>query len=224
MFSINLSMEAVLIRRLHIGVVLCALAFAICIVPGSMGTIDQSQGTLTVQDNVSLNSIASCGNFAETSAVSYYYKKVITYKKVTYYKKVAYYKHHKKYYKYVRYYKYKKVVTYKKVYYKKVKAATKTTTTKTTTTTKSYGATYVGVGSTTVKATARCSCGAKGDYNYHTAAFKNYCPYCHQDGTLVWNPKATAEGEWTCSKCGADYCAVCGKEKKVTNPKYLTPA
>ena len=75
-----------------------------------MGAGDQSQGTLSVQNKVSLNSNGNSGNVAEASAASYYYKKVTTYKKV------AYYKHHKKYYKY------KKVVTYKKVY-RTVKAA-----------------------------------------------------------------------------------------------------
>jgi hypothetical protein len=84
-----------------------------------MGAGDQSQGTLSVQEKVSLNSNGNSGSVAEASAASYYYKKVVTYKKV------AYYKHHKKYYKY------KKVVTYKKVYYKTAKAASvsKTTTT-----------------------------------------------------------------------------------------------
>ena len=75
-----------------------------------MGAGDQSQGTLSVQNKVSLNSNGNSGSIAEASAASYYYKKV------TYYKKVAYYKHHKKYYKY------KKVTYYKKVY-RTVKAA-----------------------------------------------------------------------------------------------------
>jgi len=43
--------------------------------------------------------------------------------------------------------------------------------------------------------------------------FKNYCPLCKKNGTLEWNPKGTAEGEWTCSACGADCCAKCGSEK-----------
>ncbi len=43
--------------------------------------------------------------------------------------------------------------------------------------------------------------------------FENYCPKCHSYGTLTFNPKGTPEGEWTCSKCGSDYCAADGKEK-----------
>lgn len=72
-----------------------------------------------------------------------------------------------------------------------------------------------------VSATAKCSCGALGDYNYHTSSFKNYCPHCGKWGVLEWNPKGVAEGEWTCSSCGADYCAACGKEKVYSNPRYL---
>lgn len=44
-------------------------------------------------------------------------------------------------------------------------------------------------------------------------SFKNYCPVGKHTGTLVWNPKGIGEGEWTCSKCDADYCAKCGSEK-----------
>lgn len=72
-----------------------------------------------------------------------------------------------------------------------------------------------------VSATAKCSCGACGDYVYHTGSYKNYCPHCKKNDVLVWNPKGVAEGEWTCSYCGADYCAACGKEKSYTNPLYL---
>jgi len=76
----------------------------------------------------------------------------------------------------------------------------------------------------TVSATAKCSCGSMGDYNYHTGTFKNYCPNCHKYGTLIWNPKGVEEGEWTCSSCDCDYCAACGKEKINYDPKYLIKA
>jgi len=46
-----------------------------------------------------------------------------------------------------------------------------------------------------------------------TGCFENYCPKCHSYGTLSFNPKGTPEGEWTCTKCGSDYCAADGKEK-----------
>lgn len=75
-----------------------------------------------------------------------------------------------------------------------------------------------------VSATSKCSCGACGDYNYHTSTYKNYCPNCHKYGTLVWNPKGVLEGEWTCSSCDCDYCAACGKEKIYSSPKYLIKA
>ena len=64
-----------------------------------------------------------------------------------------------------------------------------------------------------VKATALCSCGLNG-YHFMTGCFVNYCPKCHSYGTLTFNPKGTPEGEWTCSKCGSDYCAADGKEKE----------
>jgi hypothetical protein len=88
----------------------------------------------------------------------------------------------------------------------------------------SYSPYDVKVTSQTVQATAKCSCGAMGDYNYHTGIFKNYCPCCKKYGVLTFNPKGVAEGEWTCSHCDADYCAADGKEKIYSNPKYLTPA
>lgn len=53
-------------------------------------------------------------------------------------------------------------------------------------------------------------------------SFKNYCPVGGHTGTLIWNPKGSAEGEWTCSKCGADYCAKCGSEKLKNKRGTLT--
>jgi hypothetical protein len=50
----------------------------------------------------------------------------------------------------------------------------------------------------------------KGWY-YTSGTFLNYCPECGATETLTWNLKGTAEGEWACSACSADYC-VCGKE------------
>jgi len=69
-------------------------------------------------------------------------------------------------------------------FYKKVKAATKTVTKK-----KSIIAYGVKVTSKTVTATAKCSCGALGNYNFHKGTYVNYCPKCHKYGTLKWNPK-----------------------------------
>jgi hypothetical protein len=85
---------------------------------------------------------------------------------------------------------------------------------------KGYG---IKVTSKIVTATARCSCGALGNYNFHKGTFLNYCPVCHKYGVLKWNPKSTPEGEWTC-KCGADYCAACGKIKIKHKKTHLTKA
>jgi len=76
----------------------------------------------------------------------------------------------------------------------------------------------------TVTSTSKCSCGACGDYVYHTCTYKNYCPNCGRYGTLIWNPKGVYEGEWTCSYCDCDYCSACGKEKVYNHPKHLVKA
>lgn len=87
----------------------------------------------------------------------------------------------------------------------------------------SVAAKDVVVNSQYVKSTAICSCGSHEYNQYMTASFVNYCPHCHSSGTLEFNPKGTAEGEWTCSKCNSDYCAADGKEK-IDGSKYcLTP-
>jgi hypothetical protein len=177
---------------------LLALALAICIAPLSEGL--NNLNTSHAASNVISSSVSHAKTLnTPVKAASTYVK----YKKV--YKKVRY--------KYKGKWHYKWVVTYKKVV---VKAAT-VTIKKT-----SIIATGVKVTSTTVSATAKCSCGALGNYNFHTATFKNYCPKCHKSGTLKWNPKATAEGEWTCSACGADYCAACGKIKLKGSNIHLT--
>jgi hypothetical protein len=80
------------------------------------------------------------------------------------------------------------------------------------------------VSSKIVSSTSKCSCGACGNYVYHTSSYKNYCPNCGRYETLVWNPKGVYEGEWTCSHCDCDFCSACGKEKVHTNPKHLIKA
>ena len=84
----------------------------------------------------------------------------------------------------------------------------------------SVGAKNVHITSEYVKATAVCSCGLNG-YHYITASFENYCPQCHNHGTLSYNPKGVPEGEWTCEKCSSDYCAADGKEKMPGTNYYL---
>ena len=56
-----------------------------------------------------------------------------------------------------------------------------------------------------------------------SGTFINYCPICHSYGCLVYNPKHTSEGEWTCKKCDADYC-ICGKCKASGSNVHLIPA
>lgn len=82
----------------------------------------------------------------------------------------------------------------------------------------------ISVSSKTVSSTSKCSCGACGDYVYHTSTYRNYCPHCGRYETLVWNPKGVYEGEWTCSYCDCDYCSACGKEKVHNHPKHLIKA
>ena len=50
----------------------------------------------------------------------------------------------------------------------------------------------------------------------------NSCPFCK--GKLKFNPKKTEEGELTCSKCDADFCAVSGQDKANKVRRKLTPA
>ena len=54
--------------------------------------------------------------------------------------------------------------------------------------------------------------------------WKNYCPLCKRSGTLTFNPKHNETGEWTCSKCDADYCGVSGKDANTKVRAKLTPA
>lgn len=63
---------------------------------------------------------------------------------------------------------------------------------------------------------------AGADYKLTKKTWKNVCPFCK--GKLKFNPKKTAEGELTCSKCDADFCGVTGKDKATKVRKKLTPA
>ena len=56
-----------------------------------------------------------------------------------------------------------------------------------------------------------------------SGTFINYCPICHSYGCLIYNPKHTSEGEWTCKKCDADYC-ICGRCKAKGSNVHLIPA
>lgn len=87
----------------------------------------------------------------------------------------------------------------------------------------SCGPTEVKYNSECLISTGKCSCGKTGDYSYHTASFKNYCPYCKLDGKLIYEEGSTCpEGMWVCTKCDADFCLVTGKEHVINSPKYLT--
>lgn len=76
----------------------------------------------------------------------------------------------------------------------------------------------------TITITAKPSCGCKYGYKWKTTTFINYCPHCHFYGTLknVHKVQARYEQELTCTKCGADYCGRCGKEKYSWSRYYLT--
>ena len=73
-----------------------------------------------------------------------------------------------------------------------------------------------------VQSTSICTCGNLPYGPYYNSTFLNYCPHCHHYGTLEYNPKDAKGGEWTCSNCGADYCAADGKEKIIGSHYYLT--
>lgn len=60
------------------------------------------------------------------------------------------------------------------------------------------------------------------DYKLVKKTWVNSCPFCK--GKLKFNPKKTAEGELTCSKCDADFCCVSGNDKATKVRKKLTPA
>jgi len=70
-------------------------------------------------------------------------------------------------------------------------------------------------------------CNSKLPYTLYKTTFENKCIACGAVGSLVDTPKdpertgkgktndgnGVPEGEWTCKKCDADYCGVCGKDK-----------
>lgn len=58
-------------------------------------------------------------------------------------------------------------------------------------------------------------------YRWYKKTFIDYCPHCHHYGVLLKNPKGVPEREYTCRRCGADYCAVTGKEKFSWSHYYL---
>jgi hypothetical protein len=72
--------------------------------------------------------------------------------------------------------------------------------------------------------TARCSCSCYQDYKLHDPSWINYCPVCHQRGTLIFERTSDCpEGMIRCTCCDADFCAVHGKEHVCSHPTYLMP-
>ncbi len=65
----------------------------------------------------------------------------------------------------------------------------------------------------TITITAKPSAESTLPYKNFTKTWYNYCPLCGECNILIINPKKTFEGELTCLHCGADYCAVTGKDK-----------
>ena len=61
-------------------------------------------------------------------------------------------------------------------------------------------------------------------YQWYHKVFVDYCPHCHHYKVLLKNPKGVPEREYTCKRCGADYCAVTGKEKYSWSHYYLKKA
>ena len=61
-------------------------------------------------------------------------------------------------------------------------------------------------------------------YRWYKKTFIDYCPHCHHYNVLLKNPKGVPEREYTCRRCGADYCAVTGKEKFSWSHYYLRKA
>ena len=73
---------------------------------------------------------------------------------------------------------------------------------------------------TTVTATGYNS--ASGGYFWTTGTFENYDPFSHQWGVLEWNPKGTAEGEWTSKASDADF-SIDGQCKSGHSNVHLVP-
>jgi len=74
--------------------------------------------------------------------------------------------------------------------------------------------------------TGKPSCGCNYKYTWHTRSYINYCPYCNKYGVLTnlhkWQSRY--EQEISCSRCRADFCIVCGKEKYSWSRVYLRRA
>jgi hypothetical protein len=86
------------------------------------------------------------------------------------------------------------------------------------------GPTFIKYNNKYLISTAKCSCGDAGHYNYQNATFKNYCPFCKIDGTMIYEENTDCpEGMWVCTKCDADFCLVIGREHIANSTKYLTP-
>ncbi|MGB7969363.1 MAG: hypothetical protein WCF28_07300 [Methanobacterium sp.] len=73
---------------------------------------------------------------------------------------------------------------------------------------------------TTVTATGYNS--ASGGYYWTTGTFENYDPFSHEWGVLEWNPKGTAEGEWTSKASDADF-SIDGQCKSGHSNVHLVP-
>ena len=71
---------------------------------------------------------------------------------------------------------------------------------------------------------AKPSVRSKYSYTWHHFTFIDYCPHCRHYYSLLKNPKRVPEREYTCRYCGADYCAVTGKEKYSWSHVYLRRA
>ena len=71
---------------------------------------------------------------------------------------------------------------------------------------------------------AKPSVRSKYAYRWYKKTFIDYCPHCHRYNVLLKNPKGVPEREYTCRRCGADYCAVTGKEKYSWSHYYLRRA
>ena len=61
-------------------------------------------------------------------------------------------------------------------------------------------------------------------YRWYKKTFIDFCPHCKHYNVLLKNPKGVPEREYTCRRCGADYCAVTGKEKYSWSHYYLKKA
>ena len=76
----------------------------------------------------------------------------------------------------------------------------------------------------TISMWAKPSVRSSYSYRWYKKTFIDYCPHCHYYGVLLKNPKGVPEREYTCRHCGADYCAVTGKEKYSWSHYYLRRA